>query len=103
MKISLIIKRHWFDQIRAGNKKKEYRQATEKLTRQICEVGKVEGSFFEVLNFKPIKEILLLNGYHKNRPTMLVECTGIEIEPDEQNETDIFVFSIGKVLKVENC
>lgn len=36
---------------------------------------------------------------------MLVECTGIAIETDkdDQGEYEIFVLSIGKVLKVENC
>ena len=100
MRINLIIKRQWFDEIRAGRKKKEYRDATERLTNQICTKDK-NG---EVDGFKPITEILLLNGYNKNRPTMLVECTGIEIEPGEtENHFQVFVFKVGKILKVENC
>lgn len=100
MRINLIIKRQWFDEIRAGRKKKEYRDATDRLANQICTKGK-DGKFD---GFKPITELLLLNGYHKNRPTMLVECTGIEIEKDpDYPEFDIFAFKLGKILKVENC
>lgn len=100
MRINLIIKRHWFDEIRAGRKKKEYRDATERMARQICENYK-DGEFD---GFKPITEILLLNGYHKKRPTMLVECKGIEIEVDAMGEPlGVFVFNLGEILKTENC
>lgn len=36
---------------------------------------------------------------------MLAECTGIEIETDYDNGEpfEVFVLSIGKILKVENC
>lgn len=95
MQINLIIKRYWFDEIKAGRKNKEYRDATERLLKQICTKG--ESGFFD--GFKPITKILLLNGYNKNRPTMLIECVGIEIEDGNQT----IVFNLGKLLKVENC
>lgn len=97
MRINLIIKRHWFDEIRAGRKKQEFRDITPRLIRQICNPDK-DGDFE---SYKPITEILLLNGYHKKRPTMLVECLGIEIAPGQNGE--LFAFNLGKVLKVENC
>ncbi len=105
MRINLIIKRQWFDEIRSGKKTKEYRETTERMINQICETGERDGEFLQIISFKPVTEILLLNGYHKNRPTMLVECTGIEIttETDECGEYDMFVFSLGKILKTENC
>lgn len=35
---------------------------------------------------------------------MLVECTGIEIQLDALGEPlGVFVFNLGKILKVENC
>jgi len=101
MRVSLIIKRQWFDEIRAGRKKKEYRDITKRNTSLLCVVGKE----WQFLGFKPITEIMFYNGYNKNRPSMLVECTGIaiEAEKDDQGEYEIFVLSIGKILKVENC
>lgn len=100
MRANLIIKRHWFDEIRSGRKKKEFRGITERNASLFCFVDKD----WQVLGFKPITEIMFYNGYHKNRPSMLVECTGIEIEPAPHDETvDVFVLSIGEVLKVENC
>jgi len=97
MRINLIIKRHWFDEIRAGRKRQEFRDITPRLINQICNLDK-DGNFE---SYKPITEILLLNGYHKKRPTMLVECLGIEIAPGQAGE--LFAFNLGKVLKVENC
>jgi hypothetical protein len=101
MRVSLIIKRQWFDEIRAGRKKKEYRDITKRNASLLCYVG--ENDTF--LGFKPITEIMFYNGYNKNRPSMLVECTGIAIETDkdDQGEYEIFVLSIGKILEVENC
>ena len=101
MRVSLIIKREPFDNIRNGTKTKEYRDISKRNASLLCYVG--ENDTF--LGFKPITEIMLYNGYNKNRPSMLVECTGIAIETDkdDQGEYEIFVLSIGKVLKVENC
>ena len=97
MRVSLIIKRHWFNEIRAGRKKQEFRAITPRLINQICNLDK-DGNFE---SYKPISEILLLNGYHKKRPTMLIECLGIEIAPGQNG--DLFAFNLGKVLKVDNC
>ena len=101
MRVSLIIKRQWFDEISAGRKKEEYRDISKRNASLLCYVG--ENDTF--LGFKPITEIMFYNGYNKNRPSMLVECTGIKVETDkdDQGEYEIFVLSIGKALKVENC
>ena len=96
MRITLIIKRHWFDEIKSGKKKKEYRNLTERLAKQICTFDESK----KMTGFKPITEIMLYNGYHKNRPSMLVECVGIEIEQDLfEPEFEVFVFLLGKVLE----
>ena len=98
MRVSLIIKRQWFDKIRAGIKKKEFRDITKRNASLFCVVGED----WQFLGFKPITEIMFYNGYHKNRPSMLVECTGVTIEADKE-DAEIFVLGIGKVLKAENC
>jgi len=98
MRITLIITRHWFDEIRSGRKIQEFRDMSTRLTRQICDFSGPLG----VITFKPVTEIILYNGYNKNRPTMLVECTGIEFFTQDDGYK-CFAFNLGKVLKVENC
>ncbi len=94
MRLNLIIRKEPFDAIKSGVKKKEYRDITPRLTRQICNVG----DDWQFLGFKSITELMLFNGYRKDRPSMLVECVGIAIEPFEDSGDEIFVFSLGKVL-----
>lgn len=95
MKINLIIQRKWFDEIRQGTKKKEFRDITERLASKICDfdhAGNLTG-------FKPIKQIVFLNGYRKDRAEMTVECVGVDFHP----ENDWFVFFLGEVVSVKNC
>ena len=94
MRLNLIIKKEWFLAIKSGDKTKEYRYVSERLTRQICNLDE-NGKF---LSYKPITELMLYNGYRKDRPSMLVECVGIEKESDGDSRDEVYVFSLGKVL-----
>jgi hypothetical protein len=103
MRINLILKRAPFDQIKAGTKKKEFRDVNDYYLQRFCTIDK----YGEITSFKPIKEILFFNGYRKDRPEMIVECLGISVEKiqfeGENRPYDTFVLKIGKVLSVKNC
>lgn len=86
-KLTLRLYREWFDKIKSGEKKEEYRE-WKSFYRQ-----RIEG--------KQIERILFLCG----RRQMEVECTGWEIRPDriystgrEERLCDVLVLKLGRVV-----
>jgi hypothetical protein len=62
--LTVTIKKHWFDMIKSGEKKEEYRDIKPYWTERL------EGKNYDYIVFK--------NGYSDNAPSIKVECKGIE-------------------------
>lgn len=104
--LHLTLKKKWFDMIKAGIKKEEYREIKpywiDRLTTRDEFIG-LEGrhfNHFDIVQFK--------NGYGKDAPTIQVECKNIHINfpcqfntewYDEGDEhTEFFIIELGNVL-----
>ena len=102
--LHLTLKKKWFDMILSGEKKEEYREIKQhwinRLTNQNDD-GTVNGNEF----YKTFDKIEFRNGYGKNVALFQIECKGIQMGPlnpalcDEwQNEVDVFIIKLGKIL-----
>ncbi len=70
----LIVKKEFFDQIKSGQKKEEYRSDSMKYAKQFANWSQ-NGKVFE--GFKPIDAVIFQNGYTKESIT--VSCEKIEL------------------------
>lgn len=96
----LIIKQKHLEEIVSGAKKEEYRDVTDRLLKQVCDLDS-EGN---ATGYKPIKTLRLFAGYKKDRKFAVVEVRDIELDvylDDDGNETEdeYFVFVLGKVVE----
>ncbi|MBK8045052.1 MAG: ASCH domain-containing protein [Haliscomenobacter sp.] len=96
MPLHLRIKKQYFDEIAAGTKKIEYREGKEYYWSRLVNMDE-NGEF---VSFKPINEIVFINGYHKDAPRMRVAVEKIEfIEVKDNGEIyQDFAIHLGKVL-----
>lgn len=62
--LNLTIKKHWFDMIKSGKKKEEYRDIKQYW------IDRLDGKKYDYVVFK--------NGYSDTAPSIKVECLGIE-------------------------
>ena len=71
--LTLPIKKKWFDMIKSGEKKEEYREIkpyyNSRLGVRLIIQEVINGS-----NAKFISNIMFRNGYGKDRPTVLCKC-----------------------------
>lgn len=87
--LHLTLKKKWFDMIASGVKREEYRERKPYWNTRLL------GNRFDAIRFT--------NGYSKNAPWMLVECTellsglGI-IEWGAPEKTPVFILRLGAVL-----
>ena len=100
MTLDLIIKQKHLEEIVAGTKTEEYRDVTDRLLKQVCDLDS-EGN---ATGYKPIKTLRLFAGYKKDRKFAVVEVLDIELDvylDDDGNETEdeYFVFVLGKVVE----
>ena len=114
--LRLTLKKKWFDMIKAGIKKEEYREVKRYWIQRLC--NEIE---YETLNdmiqarrilyenregvFKNFTHIEFKNGYSKDAPTMLVEFKGIRIgkakpEWSDNWQGEVFAISLGLVTKI---
>ena len=89
--VTYIIKQHYFDEILAGRKKKEYRELKATTLKKLVKLDKNgDMQFDENENVIPIHydAMLLFVGYQKVRDSALVEITGEKEEMflDEKGE-----------------
>lgn len=106
--LHLTLKKYWFDMIKSGVKKEEYREIKDYWVKRFKDMSLVPP-------FKPFKEFSVIefkNGYARDAPTMRVEFKGIrigkpklewcidEIEFDQDNGCydDCFIIELGSVL-----
>lgn len=90
--LHLTLKKQWFDEIRAGVKKVEYRE---------------DKPYWRNRLFKHYDIVMFHNGYGHNAPTMATECKGIHLRlalkteghgaPDKR----CFCIELGKILEVQ--
>lgn len=100
MTLDLIIKQKHLEEIVSGAKKEEYRDVTDRLLKQVCDLDS-EGN---ATDYKPIKTLRLFAGYKKDRKFAVVEVLDIELDvylDDDGNETEdeYFVFVLGRVIE----
>lgn len=94
--LTLPIKKKWFDMIKSGEKKEEYREIKEYYGSRFGKLGVGDGT---------IKEIILRNGYSKNSPSIKCQVlinihTGKEEWGAEPNK-EYFVLEILKWRKYD--
>jgi len=101
MILRLTLKKEWFDLIKNGKKKFEYREYKQHWISRLLKDG--------TRNFK---EVHFINGYGKHMPSMRVEFTGMQIlegrniEAENSEPVDVkkkyFVIGLGEILEIRN-
>lgn len=119
--LNLNLKRKWFDMIKSGEKKEEYREIkgfwiTRLYNRQPIndyEFEDIDGLVRDLENgaklecpFKHFDTVTFRNGYSANAPTITVECLGISIGTAKPEWSDnwqgqVFVIKLGKIINPE--
>lgn len=67
--LTLPIKKKWFNMIKSGEKKEEYREIKDYWTKRFSnEIG------YHIASSMPHITVKLKNGYSKNAPSVIVEC-----------------------------
>lgn len=113
--LNLTLTKEWFDLIKSGEKKEEYRELKEywfdRLTNDIFENISTSIYLFGLDFYKPIFKtfdcIKFTNGYHKNAPTFTIELNSIEIKNGKsewgaKNGVKYFVLKLGKIINGDN-
>jgi len=83
--LHLTIKKKWFDLIKSGKKKIEYREKKPYWNKRL------EGKSFDFIIFR--------NGYNKDSPWLKVEWKGLEIGEFEGKKC--FAIKLGKVEELK--
>ena len=126
MPLHLNLKKKWFDMIKSGSKKEEYREIKDYWARRLVySVGEIEGAVFDEMvydmrmpyrlhesleelllyfgvKFKQFKSIRFKNGYSKDAPFFDIEVKGITIKQGKKEWGAVpgkfyFVFSLGSI------
>ena len=130
--LKLTVNKVWFEMIKSGEKKEEYREIKaywfQRLVFKYKEVLQYHGRTLndisvclilfhphKIYDFVPFDLIEFKNGYSINAPTLLMECKGIEIGIpemkwsgtmfcDDQGQVDsCFIIKIGDEVSRSNC
>lgn len=100
----LVLRKQYFLEILKGDKKEEYRDFTD---YYIDRLAIIEND--NIVGYQPIETIRFQLGYAKNAPQMIVECKGILIEMDNEEDQEFttencnFVIELGEILEKINC
>jgi ASC-1-like (ASCH) protein len=82
--LKIVIRKEWFDKIKSGEKKIEYREAKPHWHSRLKEKnGK----------YKEFDRIEFINGYNKNARRMITEFSGVSLHSDKYH------IKIGRILK----
>lgn len=89
--LHIIIKGEWYDRIKTGEKKEEYRELKPFWIGRLID---------EQLRPKKYKSILFQRGYRKDAPKMLVEFKGtkIDIVPSFDVHHECFIIELGQII-----
>ena len=113
--LHLTLKKKWFDMIKAGIKKEEYREIKPYWINRLCKplpMSVIDGG--DLVNnhsgrnydLKKFDQISFRNGYSKNAPTMLVKLEDIKFgnpkcgwcEPGETGK-EVFILKLGTIIE----
>lgn len=110
--LHLTLKKQWFDMIKSGEKKEEYREVKEYWIIRLLQPlewrmesyiqPEMSDDNMDGYTFEHFDIIRFTNGYGKDAPTFDIECKGITIgigkkewgAPTEQ----VFIISLGKIV-----
>lgn len=119
--LRLTLKKYWFDMIKSGVKKEEYREIKDYWVNRLCVkhpitvisggdlISRHKGNNYSFKNFSIIE---FKNGYAKDAPTIRIEFKGIKIgkpkiewcidaidfDQDNGSYDDCFIIELGNVL-----
>jgi hypothetical protein len=91
--LHLTLKKVWFDKIKSGEKKEEYREIKHYWIKRLYVLYMVRPKDFDYVVFR--------NGYSKNAPTVKVEFKGIDRAYNIETpigKGDYFVIKLGDVV-----
>lgn len=96
--LHLTLKKKWFDMIKSGEKKEEYREIKDYWVKRLKEM-----SLTRLEAFKHFDTVTFKNGYAKDAPEITLEFKGIEIGTAKPEWSDnwqgqVFKIMLGKVL-----
>lgn len=104
----LPIKKKWFDMIKSGEKKEEYREIKSYYTSRFCKILNLENSFphleycLDKFNFPPVP-IRFRNGYKSTSPTIQCKVTfSIGYGKEEWGAEPKKRYYVLKILNVED-
>ncbi|TNE31685.1 MAG: ASCH domain-containing protein [Bacteroidetes bacterium] len=91
--LTLPIKRKWFDMIKSGKKREEYREIKPHWERRLINNGKL----------REFDQVLFINGYRSDSERLLVQCTGIGVGTGEmdwgaEQGSIYFIIELGNIL-----
>ncbi len=92
----LTLQKEFFDQIKSGSKKFEYREYKKYWIQRLMNA---DGTF------KRYDFVLFRNGYHKNAPQMTVEFKGIKIIKEKiawRSYQKYFEIELGEIIHTNN-
>jgi len=89
--LHLTLKRKWFDMIKSGEKKEEYREIKPFWTKRFNNIR---------CSSEPTKTVTFSNGYHKDRDQFVIELKAIYIRHGRldwgaEEDTNYFVLKLG--------
>jgi hypothetical protein len=96
--LHLNVKKKWFDMIKSGEKKEEYRDISAYWTGILGAHIKIKKRYYH-----PSSVIICFsNGYAKNRPQIFIECKNLWLGKGKKewgaSEMQQFILSLGKIV-----
>jgi len=98
--LHLILKKKWFDMIKSGEKKEEYRDISKHWIRRLIGNDPNDGGFYH------FDTVTFTNGYAKNAPRFVIELLDINrrgghVEWGAVAGCEYFVLSLGDIIQQE--
>lgn len=111
--LHLTLKKKWYDMIASGEKKEEYREIKKRIVSLLCEKHDksiisggdiIDNHTGQNYSFKKFDVVKFVNGYGNHRPSILVQCLGIETgiakpEWSDNWQGEVFVIKLGEIIK----
>ena len=88
--LHLTLKKKWFDMIKSGVKKEEYREIKPYWVKRLANKS------YDAIKFR--------NGYNPNSPTLLIEMKGVSrslgiVEWGAPEATPVYILQLGAILE----
>lgn len=109
--LHLTLTRNWFEMIRAGIKKEEYREGKEYWRNRLMKGYKIkldDGTVTrEYIGWKDYDRIRFTNGYGKKVPMIEVEFVSVRVDYPKKEWSNggselCYVIELGKIIDVRN-